>query len=220
MRFPAWWKEWRESIGNPSCRLLADNVHDSVTNFVAGLADILICFHHAQQPISLDGGHYQGVVLGTEWLRPYAAVRGGQPIFTLPGTSKSPVPLLTYSSGAFVGRMVDLILQSVEEKLYGTTVCESDLTDALLGMVKAGHGIAWLPECTAATAVATGAMCVVGDEQWSLPLTLYAYRDRTDVRPAVNKLMSHLESRAASDASVGPARSRLAGSAKLVDGDI
>src|ERR1700719_1492184 len=106
-RFPAWRKEWRESAGNPSCNLLADNVHDSVTNFVAGLADILICFHHAQQPIYLDVGHYQGVVLGTEWLRPYTAVRGGRPMFTLPGTARSPVPLLTYSSGAFVGRMVD-----------------------------------------------------------------------------------------------------------------
>src|SRR5262249_8894397 len=60
-RFPAWWKEWRESAGNPSCRLLADNVHDSVTNFVAGLADILICFHHAKQPIYLDHGHYDEV---------------------------------------------------------------------------------------------------------------------------------------------------------------
>src|SRR5262249_46758882 len=67
-RFPALWKEWRESAGNPSCRLLADNVHDSVTNFVAGLADVLICFHHAQQPINLDLGHYDRVVLGTEWL--------------------------------------------------------------------------------------------------------------------------------------------------------
>jgi DNA-binding transcriptional LysR family regulator len=218
-RFPAWWKEWRESAGNPSCRLLADNVHDSVTNFVAGLADILICFHHAQQPIYLDVGHYQGVVFGTEWLRPYTAVRGGRPMFTLPGTARSPVPLLTYSSGAFVGRMVDLILQSTEERLHGTTVCESDLADALLGMVKAGHGVAWLPECTAAASVATGALRAVGDERWSLPLTLYAYRDRTDARPAVNKLMSHLESRAKSDASAEPANSQLAGSARLAHGE-
>jgi DNA-binding transcriptional LysR family regulator len=200
-RFPAWWKEWRESAGNPSCRLLADNVHDSVTNFVAGLADILICFHHAQQPIYLDHGHYDGVPFGTEWLRPYAAVRGGQPIFTLPGTARSPVPLLTYSSGAFVGRMVDLILQSADEELHGTTVCESDLADALLGMAVAGHGVAWLPECTAATAVATGSLHAIGDEQWSLELTLYAYRDRADATPPVNRLMSYLESHATRIAS-------------------
>ncbi len=199
-RFPAWWKEWRESIGNPSCRLLANNVHDSVTTFVAGLADILICFHHAQQPTYLDHRHYDGVVLGIEWLRPYAAVRDGQPIFTLPDAAKSPVPLLTYSSGAFVGRMVDLILQSTKEKLNGRPVCESDLADALLGMAEAGHGVAWLPECTAATAVAAGSLRAIGDDQWSLPLTLRAYRDRARATPAVNTLMSYLESRAESGA--------------------
>jgi DNA-binding transcriptional LysR family regulator len=218
-RFPALWKEWRESAGNPSCRLLADNVHDSVTNFVAGLADILICFHHTQQPINLDLGHYDRVVLGTEWLRPYAAVRGGQPIFTLPGTARSPIPLLTYSAGAFVGRMVDLILQSTEEELYGTTVCESDLADALLGMAVAGHGVAWLPECTAAGAVEIGSLRAIGDKKWSLPLTLYAYRDRADATPAVNRLMSYLESRATRNASATPANSQLAGSARFAHGD-
>jgi DNA-binding transcriptional LysR family regulator len=192
-RFPGWWKDWRESAGNPSCRLIANHVHDTVTAFVAGLADVLICFHHAQQPIHLDQEHYHGIALGTEGLKPYAASRRGQPAFTLPGTSKSPVSLLNYSSGAFLGRMVDLILQSAGEKLHGVTVFESGLADALLGMTIAGHGVAWLPECTAAPAVAAGSLRVAGDERWALPLTIYAYCDRDRATPAVNKLMSHLE---------------------------
>lgn len=192
-KFPGWWKEWREPAGNPSCRLLANNVHDSVTAFVAGLADVLICFHHAQQPITLDPSLYQGIALGTEWLKPYAAARRGQPLFSLPGSQRSPVPIMTYSSGAFVGRMVDLIRQSAQERLYGTTVFESDLADALLGMAIAGHGIAWLPECTAMPAVIAGKLCSAGDEQWSLPLTVYAYRDKTHATPAVDRLMTYLQ---------------------------
>jgi LysR family transcriptional regulator, hypochlorite-specific transcription factor HypT len=217
-RFPTWWNEWCEGAGSPSCRLLASNVHDAVTAFVAGLADVLICFHHAQQPITLDQGHYDGVALGTEWLKPYAAARRGQPIFTLPGTLKQPVPLLTYSSGAFLGRMADLILQSAGEKLHGSTVFESDLADALLGMAIAGHGIAWLPECTAAPAVASGRLRIAGDGTWSLPLTLYAYRDRAHATPAVNKLMSHLESRSKRDAAAERTHSQLAGSARQATG--
>ena len=53
-RFPGWWTAWRKASGASSCRLIASNVHDAVTAHVAGLADVLICFHHAQQPIFLD----------------------------------------------------------------------------------------------------------------------------------------------------------------------
>jgi LysR family transcriptional regulator, hypochlorite-specific transcription factor HypT len=195
-RFPIWWKEWQAGCGGASCRLLADNVHDTVTSFVSGLADVLICFHHAQQPIYLDAGHYDRVFLGTEWLKPYAAVKRGQAPLKLPGTLKAPVPLLTYSSGAFLGRMVDLILQSAPEKLHATPVFESDLADAVLGMAIAGHGIAWLPECTVEAASRTGQLRLAGDDRWALPITIFAYRDRAHTRPAVNKLFAHLESRA------------------------
>ena len=217
-RFPAWWKEWRESAGNPSCRLLASNVHDAVTAFVAGLADVLICFHHAQQPIYLDHGHYDGIALGTEWLKPYSAARRGLPLFTLPGTLKAPVPLLNYSSSAFIGRMVDLIRQSAPEKLHGTAAFESDLADALLSMAIAGNGVAWLPECTAAAAVAAGRLRPAGDTRWSLLLTVFAYRDRARATVAVNKLMSHLESRAKRDALAERDNSQLAGSARPANG--
>ena len=213
-RFPTWWKEWREGAGNPSCRLLASNVHDAVTNLVAGLADVLICFHHAQQPIYLDQGHYDRVDLGSEWLRPYAAARRGQPIFALPGTAKAPVPLVSYSAGAFLGRMVDLILQSAPEKLHSTTIFESDLADAVLAMAVAGHGVAWLPECTAATAVAAGRLRPAGDMRWALPLTVFVYRDRSHATPVVNRLMSHLESRAKREGLSERNTSQLAGPAR------
>ncbi len=218
-RFPVWWKEWRESAGSPPCRLLASDVHDAVTTFVAGLADVLICFHHAQQPIYLDHTHYDSVALGTEWLKPYSAARRGLPVFSLPGTAKSPIPLLNYSSGAFVGRMVDLIRQSAPEKLHGTTAFESDLADALLSMAIAAHGVAWLPECTAAKAVAAGHLRAAGDARWCLPLTVFAYRDRAHATPAVNSLISHIERRAKRDAFEERDNSQLAGSARSAHGE-
>jgi LysR family transcriptional regulator, hypochlorite-specific transcription factor HypT len=213
-RFPEWWKDWHDGTGRASCRLVATNVHDAVTSFVAGLADVLICFHHAQQPIYLDQGHYDRVALGTEWLRPYAAAKRGQPNFKLPGTAKAPVPLLTYSAGAFLGRMVDLIMQSAPEKLHTVPAFESDLADAVLGMAIAGHGIAWLPECTAETAVRAGQLRPAGDDRWALPITIYAYRDRAHTRPAVNKLFAHLERRAQRQTTSERPHAQLAGTAR------
>lgn len=213
-RFPQWWKDWHEGAGRASCRLLATNVHDAVTSFVAGLADVLICFHHAQQPIYLDAGHYDRIDLGTEWLRPYAAASRGQPSYKLPGTLKEPAPILTYSAGAFLGRMVDIIRQSAPERLHTTPAFESDLADAVLGMAIAGHGIAWLPECTAETAVRAGQLRLAGDDRWSLPITIYAYRDRAHTRPAVNKLFAHLERRAQRPPTGERVPSQLAGAAR------
>jgi LysR family transcriptional regulator, hypochlorite-specific transcription factor HypT len=192
-RFPLWWKDWSSASGAVSCKLVASNVHDAVTTFVSGLADIMICFHHAQQPIYLDQEQYHRVDLGVEWLRPFTAARRGQSLLKLPGSAKAPVPILTYSSGAFLGRMVDLILQSAPEKAHTTPTCVSDLADALLGMAAAGHGVAWLPECTAAAALAAGRLQQAGGDDWSLPLSIYVYRDRSHSRPAVNRLMNHLE---------------------------
>lgn len=200
-RFPSWWKDWHEDSNRPACRLLATNVHDAVTTFVAGRADILICFHHAQQPIFLDPERYERISLGTEWLRPYSAARRGQPVFRLPGMARQPVPLLSYSSGAFLGRMVDLIRQSVPEHLYAFPAFESDLADVLLGMAVNGHGIAWLPEGTAEKGVHEGKLRQAGDERWALPITVVAYRDLAHARPSVVRLMKHLERRAVKQAA-------------------
>jgi hypothetical protein len=63
--------------------------------------DLMICYHHAQQPIHLDADRYERVTLGTELLRPDAsealAAKGGA---SLPGRASHPVPLLMYSPGA------------------------------------------------------------------------------------------------------------------------
>lgn len=192
-RFPAWWKAWHEGPEAPPCRLLATNVHDAVAAFVAGRADLLLCFHHAQQPIFLDPDRYAKVAIAVEWLRPYSATRQRQPIHRLPGNSRQPLPFLSYTGGAFLGRMVDLIRQSAPEPLYLKQVFESDLADAVLGMALEGFGVAWLPEGTARRAEREGKLKPAGDERWSLPVTIYAYRDLAHPRPSLNRLMSAME---------------------------
>ncbi len=190
--FPEWWKSWSEATGASSCRLLATNVHDAVTAHVAGLADVLLCFHHAQQPIFLDPDHYDRVAIASEWFRPYTAVRRGQPAFKLPGTAKAPFPLLNYSPSTFLGRMVDLIVQSAPVPVHSFNACESDLASAIHNMIAAGHGIGWLPESAAAEAVAKGKIKPAGDNRWSVPLTVFAYCDRSRSVPAAQRLMAHL----------------------------
>ncbi|MBS0534770.1 MAG: LysR family transcriptional regulator [Proteobacteria bacterium] len=191
-RFPEWWKTWHEVTGASGCRLLASNVHDAVTAHVAGAADVLLVFHHAQQPIFLDPDHYDRIAIASEWFRPYVAVKRGEPAFKLPGTAKHPFPLINYSPNTFMGRMVDLIMQSAPNPVHAFKACESDLASAIHNLIVGGHGIGWLPESAAAEAVAEGKIKAAGDNRWSVPFTIFAFCDRSRSGPAVQRLMAHL----------------------------
>jgi DNA-binding transcriptional LysR family regulator len=190
--FSGWWSDWAPATGATRCRLLASNVHDAVTAHVAGLADVLICFHQAQQPIFLDPDHYDRVAIASEWFRPYVASKRGQQAHKLPGTVKAPFPLVNYSPSTFLGRMADLIMQSAPVPVHSFTACESDLASVIHNMIVAGHGIGWLPESAAAEAVSKGQIKAAGDNRWSVPLTVFAYCDRARSGPAVQRLMAHL----------------------------
>jgi len=56
------------------CRwMVVGNIHDLVTSLLSDNVYMMICYHHAQQPIHLDPDLYERVTLSTEFLRPYAS---------------------------------------------------------------------------------------------------------------------------------------------------
>jgi DNA-binding transcriptional LysR family regulator len=185
---PQWWHDWASGRAL-SCQVVAGNVHDTVAAFVSGAADLLVCYHHAHQPIHLDPLQYESVPVDVECLRPYAAADKADR-WRLPDKGEAPVPLLKYSSGSYLGRMVDLILEDAPATLTASCEFESDMSDVLCHMAVAGHGVAWLLSCTAQRA---GALLVpVGGDKWSMTLSLAAYRDRANHRPAMNRLWTGL----------------------------
>jgi len=166
------------------------NIHDLVTSLVSSNVDLMICYHHAQQPIHLDPDRYERVILGTEFLRPYASealvAKGGA---SLPGRATHPVPLLMYSPGVYFARLVDLIMENAP--VVGSRVIESDMSDVLRGMALSGRGVAWLTEGTAAASGRKG-LVPVGGDKWALPLSLVAFRDRMNSQRSLNLFWSEL----------------------------
>ncbi len=51
-------------------KLAALNVHDAMMALVEGNCDLLMCYHHPEQPIQLDTKGYAMIPLGNEGLRP------------------------------------------------------------------------------------------------------------------------------------------------------
>jgi LysR family transcriptional regulator, hypochlorite-specific transcription factor HypT len=182
-------------------KLVALNVHDAVMALVEGNCDLLMCYHHPEQPIKLDAKRYAMIPLGTERVRPYAkAQRDGTPLFTLPGSSANPIPYLAYSHNAFLGHMVEIILEAARRPCHLRRRYETDMAEALKVMAVEGHGVAWLPESAVSREVKGRQLALAGDDLWSGEMEIRLYRERQSERqsnkPLLNQLWMYLEANA------------------------
>jgi len=144
--FPHWVMDLRKRFGAVKSRLIALNVHDAVMQLTEGSCDLLIAYHHASQPLQLSPERYEMLSLGHETLAAYAkADDAGRPMFQLPSSAGSKVPFLSYASGAYLGRMVELIAKLSPEPLNIDPIYETDMAEGLKAMALEGHGLAFLP---------------------------------------------------------------------------
>ncbi len=195
-RLPDWWADWTKGR-RLSSSLVLGNVHDIVTALVSGNVDLMICFHNAQQPIHLDPDRYERLRIETDTLRPYISRDLlARERYAFPGRENRPLPLLMYSSGVYAARLVDLIFEAAPEKIVGTKVMESDMSDVLRDMAVRGYGIAWLSDSTVA-ASGRDDLVPLGGAGWTLPLSTLAFRERSNDKPSVRRLWSVLSERAA-----------------------
>jgi LysR family transcriptional regulator, hypochlorite-specific transcription factor HypT len=144
--FPHWVMDLRRRFGAVKSRLIAMNVHDAVMQLTEGSCDLLIAYHHASQPLQLSTDRYEMLSLGHESLAPYAKADGdGQPLFRLPSAGGTKVPYLSYASGAYLGRLVELIVKLSPSPLNLDPIYETDMAEGLKAMALEGHGLAFLP---------------------------------------------------------------------------
>jgi len=176
--FPAWLSGLRKVCGPIKSRLIALNVHDAVLRLVEGNCDLLIAYHHISQPIQLDTDRYEMLPLGQEVLAPYVKPdESGQPLYRLPGTASHPLPYLGYAPGAYLGRVVDLILKQAGATVHLDRVYETDMAEGLKAMAREGHGIAFLPLSAVRKEVQSGKLVSAGQGR-EMTLDIRIYRER------------------------------------------
>ena len=202
---PKWMTELEAGFGVFNTRLMALNVHDAVMTIVEGGCDLLLCYHHPRQPVQLDPSRYDLLVLGTEALRPYARCdRSGVPTMQLPGTTNHPLPFLSYTSNAYLGRMVELIMADARKPLHLEKRYETDMAEGLKMMALEGHGIAFLPESAVTREIKQKQLARAdgGQPEWEVTMEIRLYRERpTSQRPGkpiVARLWDYLVERARS----------------------
>jgi DNA-binding transcriptional LysR family regulator len=144
--FPHWVMDLRNRFGAVKSRLIALNVHDAVMLLTEGSCDLLIAYHHPSQPLQLSPDRYEMLSLGHETIAPYAKANdSGAPMFQIPAAPGSRVPFLSYGSGAYLGRLVDLIVKLSPVPLNMEPIYETDMAEGLKAMALEGHGLAFLP---------------------------------------------------------------------------
>ncbi len=188
---PKWWKAWSEGK-LLSCSLQTGNVHDTVSAFTSGAADFLVCFHQVAQPLPLDPARYDCVTLGRELIRPYAAraliERTG---LDLPGTAAHPVPLLMYSANVYFGRLIDAAIEGAAAPLHGVRVFEAEMSDVLGAMAAQELGVAWLAD-SALERLASADLAPLASRLWDIEVSILAFKDRADSRPAVEAMWQRM----------------------------
>ncbi|PUA16463.1 LysR family transcriptional regulator [Glaciimonas sp. PCH181] len=196
---PRWIRLLEADFGPLSTRLIALNVHDAVMTMVDGGCDLLLCYHHPRQPVQLDSGRYDMLTLGSEVLRAYAHCnKSGVPDYLFPGTSTTPLPFLSYTSNAYLGRMVELILTDSKRPLHLEKRYETDMAEGLKMMALEGHGVAFLPESAVTREVKLKQLARVDDgaHEWEAVMEIRLYRERPTAqrpgKPVVSRLWAYL----------------------------
>ena len=207
--FPHWVMELRQQFGAFKSRLTGLNVHDAVMQLTEGSCDLLLAYHHPAQPLQLNPERYEMLSLGTETLAPYAkADADGEPLFRLPGRPHERVPLLAYASGAYLGRLVEVLIKQADAPLYLDAIYETDMAEGLKAMALEGHGLAFLPassvkkELRARRLVPAGPAGVAG-QPFEVTMEIRLYRERPGPRaskPVAQELWDFLRGRGGADA--------------------
>ncbi|MBC7938241.1 MAG: LysR family transcriptional regulator [Chitinophagaceae bacterium] len=199
--FPHWLMDVRQRFGGVKTRLTALNVHDAVMRLTEGGCDLLIAYHHPSQPLQLSPERYDMLSLGTETLAPYAkADAAGQPMFRLPGTAQAKVPFLSYASGAYMARLVDVILKQAAQGAQAPqldAIYETDMAEGLKAMALEGHGLAFLPHSSVRKELkARRLVAAAAANDFALTMDVRIYRERPEVarhaKPAVQALWDFL----------------------------
>lgn len=196
---PKWMTELQSDFGPIHTRLMALNVHDAVMTMVEGGCDLLLCYHHPRQPVQLDASRYDMLTLGSEALRAYARCdRAGVPEFMLPGHSKTPLPFLSYTSNAYLGRMVEIILSDAKHPLHLEKRYETDMAEGLKMMALEGHGVVFLPESAVTREVRQKQLARAdgGQPGWEVEMEIRLYREQPSAqrpgKPIVARLWDYL----------------------------
>lgn len=181
--FPQWLMDLRRRFGAIKSRLIGLNVHDAVMHLTEGNCDLLMAYHHPSQPLALSADRYEMFSLGRDILAPFVkADLNGKPMLSLLSEAGRPIPFLAYAAGAYLGRLVDVIIKASPEPLRLEAIYETDMAEGLKAMAVEGHGLAFLPTSSVKKELLSGELVRASTPgQYEVEVDIRLYRVRPEL---------------------------------------
>jgi LysR family transcriptional regulator, hypochlorite-specific transcription factor HypT len=144
---PIWVQSLRRVMGAQiKLRLLTGSINDAVVALEQGHADFMLSYSHPRLQLSLDSSAFDSVTVAQEELVAVSAASApGVAMHQLPGSAKSPVPVLRYAPSLALHLILQDALAREQRALYLHDVMESDFAESLHEQALNGQGLAWLP---------------------------------------------------------------------------
>ncbi|MCP4819640.1 MAG: LysR family transcriptional regulator [Shimia sp.] len=159
-----------------------------VGRYLAGDADILFAHDCPVLPAHAALEQHRRLVLRQDRFRPYAA--SGKD-FGFPGTSQAPMPLVAYAQRAYFARLFELLIERNQQSLSYKVNVQCEMSDVLMEVIAAGHGVGWLPQSAVETAGQTR-LDPLGGAEWQLDLDICAYRPNAAMDPKIERIWQSL----------------------------
>ncbi|EWH02867.1 LysR substrate-binding domain-containing protein [Halomonas sp. BC04] len=185
--YPEWISRLQEGLGELPTRLVAMNVGEAIHVLREGNCDLMLAYHDQYATMQLDAEVFPSFSIGQVNMLPVSlADKQGKPLFNL--ESQDPIPYLSYTQGAFLGRSVRMLLKNDPLRLRLRTIYETAMAEGLKGMVLQGVGLAWIPDFCIRDELKSGRLVRAGDDKWDVPLEIRLYRCSLVHKPGVEKL--------------------------------
>ncbi|GAB2711931.1 MULTISPECIES: LysR substrate-binding domain-containing protein [Halomonas] len=185
--FPPWISLLQKGLGELPTRLVAMNVGEAIHVLREGNCDLMLAYYDPFATMQLDQAVFPSFSVGEVKMLPVTLPdSSGAPRHSL--ADDGPIPYLTYTQGAFLGRSVRMLLKNDPLRLRLRTVYETAMAEGLKGMVMQGFGMAWIPDFCIREELRDGYLVRAGDETWDIPLEIRLYRCSLVHKPGVEKL--------------------------------
>lgn len=204
--FPDWVKLLESRLGHIYVRLVSEKLNVCIDLFNRGEVNYLFCYSHDSWTLPLDEKKFSYCTIGKENLIPVSAPADDKALFSLPGSTKDPIPYVAYTHSSLFGKAVDQLIQLNSHRCFLSRRYENAYSHILKSLVRENLGLAWLPESSIGSELRSRELCRAGDKNWDIELDIRFYYHKQP-KSELEKAILNISNEMADDVKSVPAQS-------------
>jgi len=175
--FPEWYHSIEGVPEQTGLNLQADHMISCTKALVHGDCHFMLCLTNPDIDLGFDQIKYASKIIGKDFLIPVSASKeDGNPVYSLPGTRKNPIPHLVYSEPSGLGQIISAMLKRREGPVYIQKHSESPAADNLKSMAEENHGVAWVASMRLKRVRDGRPLSQAGDDTWRIPVDITIFK--------------------------------------------